>query len=115
LEELFHITVQQIPVGLIDKLVRVMRPQKCMMKKGYVLVFFTFEDLEQLLRLCRKAGLQSPLFPRWPRNLIGLIQLRVSDVKAEIASLCLLPVVHHSGKAKDFVNPYFVDDLRSMV
>jgi hypothetical protein len=86
-----------------------------MMKKGYVLVFFNFEDLNQLLKICKKAGLRSPLFPQWPKGLLELIQLRGSDLKAEIASLCLLPVVHHSGKAKDFVNPYFIDDLRSMI
>ena len=82
------------------------------MKKGYVLVFLTFQDLNTLLKLAKKAGLRSPLYPKLPTNLIETIQMREIDLKAEISTLCLLPVVHHGGKAKDFVNPYFIDDLR---
>ncbi len=84
------------------------------MKKGYVLVFFDFIDLEQLLKLCKKAGLRSPVYSRLPKTLLETIQLRGYDLKAEISTLCLLPVVFHDGKAKDFVNPYFIQDLRDM-
>lgn len=113
LEELFH--VSQLPVGLLARLVQTMRPRNYKMKKGYVMLFFNFEDLLQLLTISRKHGLRSPLYARWPKTLLELLQLRGSDLKAEIASLCLLPVVHHGGKSKDFVNPYFIQDLRDMI
>ncbi len=114
IEELFHVTNTTIPVGLIDTLIRTLRPKKIKMKKGYVLVTFDFTDLQLLLKLCKKAGLRSPLYRRLPKNLLETIQLRDSNPKAEISSLCLLPVVFHDGKAKDFVNPYFIQDLRDM-
>jgi hypothetical protein len=49
-----------------------------------------------------------------PKTLLETIQNRGYDPKAEISALCLLPVVYHDGKAKDFVNPYFIQDLRDM-
>lgn len=114
LEELFHVTNTTIPVDLIDKLIRSLRPKKIKMKKGYVLVTFDFTDLQQLLKICKKGGLRSPLYPRMPKTLLETIQMRAYDAKAEISALCLLPVVYHDGKAKDFVNPYFIQDLRDM-
>lgn len=112
LEELFHVEQKQIPIGLVPKLVETLKPTQFKMKKGYVLVFLTFKDLETLLKLSKKKGLRSPLYKTMPTNLIETIQMRGIDLKAEISTLCLLPVVHHGGKAKDFVNPYFIDDLR---
>ena len=112
LEELFHIEQKQIPVGLIPTLIQTLKPTKIQMKKGYVLVFLTFHDLEAMLKLAKKKGLRSPLYMKLPTTLIETIQMRSIDLKAEISTLCLLPVVHHGGKAKDFVNPYFIDDLR---
>lgn len=115
IEELFHVTNTTIPVGLIATLIRTMRPNKIKMKKGYVIVTFSFQDLEQFLKLCQKGGLRSPLYRKIPKTLLETIQNRRTDLKAEISALCLLPVIHHDGKAKDFVNPYFIQDLRDMV
>lgn len=114
IEEIFHLTNTTIPMGLIDRLILRMRPKKIKMKKGYVLVTFDFTDLELFLKICKKAGLRSPLYSRLPKTLIETIQMRGYDLKAEISALCLLPVVFHDGKAKDFVNPYFIQDLRDM-
>lgn len=114
IEELFHVTNTQIPVGLLDALVRTMAPRKIKMKKGYVIVSFTFDDLVLFLKVCKKKGLRSPLFPTFPKTLVDVVHKRGYDAKAEISVLCLLPVVFHEGKAKDFVNPYFIQDLRDM-
>ena len=114
IEELFHVTNTQIPIGLLDKLIRTMRPKKIKMKKGYVLVTFDFADLVQFLKVCQKGGIRSPLYTKMPKTLLETIQNRGYDPKAEISALCLLPVVYHDGKAKDFVNPNFIQDLRDM-
>lgn len=115
IEEIFHVTREEIPAGLIDTLIQKMKPQKTKMKKGYVLVTFDFKDLNQFLKICKKKGLRSPLYAKLPTTLWETIQTRGSDLKAEISLLCLLPVVYHDGKAKDFVNPYFIQDLRDML
>jgi hypothetical protein len=114
IEELFHVTNTVIPIGLIATLIRSMKPKKIKMKKGYVLVTFDFRDLEMFLKTCKKSGLRSPLFKKMPTTLLETIQQRTTDLKAEISVLCLLPVVFHDGKAKDFVNPYFIQDIRDM-
>jgi hypothetical protein len=112
IEELFD--VKAIPVGLIDTLIRKMAPKQISIKKGYVLVRFTFEDLEKFLKLCRKANLQSPLYPKLPKNLMQVIQRRIQAPNAEISALCLLPIVNHKGKPGSFVHPAFVSDLADM-
>jgi hypothetical protein len=108
IEELFDVNV--IPVGLIDTLI----PKEIHIKKGYVLVRFTFQDLEKFLKLCRKANLQSPLYPKLPKNLLQVIQRRTSTPTSEISALCLLPIVKHTGKPGSFVHPAFVSDLSDM-
>ena len=115
IEELFHVSNQQIPIGLIDTLVNTMTPRKIKLKKKYVLVIFSFTDLESFLKICKKSGLRSPLYPKIPKTLFETIQLRAYDLNAEISVLCLLPVVSHDGKAKHFVSPYFIQDLREML
>jgi len=114
IEEIYNVTSQQIPIGLIDKLVLQMKPKKFKMKKGYVIVTFTFQDLEQFLKLCRKSGLRSPLYTKMPKTLIDVIQTRGYDLKAEISSFALLPVVKSHQKLKNFVNPLFIQDMWDM-
>lgn len=112
IEEIFHVTRETIPVSLIPSLMRTLHPRMVKMKKGYVLVVFSFEDLTLFLKLCKTSGLCSSLYTKMPKTLFEMIQSRQIDLKAEISTLCLLPVVKHEGKMKHFVNPAFVDDLR---
>ncbi len=113
IEELFDVFA--LPDGLIDTLIRKMAPKQISIKKGYVLVQFTFQDLEKFLKLCRKAGLQSPLYSKLPKNLFQVIQRRAYTETSEISALCLLPIVKHTGKHGSFVHPAFVSDISDMV
>ena len=114
IEETYHVTNVQIPIGLIDKLVLQMRPKKIKMKKGYVLVTFDFTDFELFLKLCRKSGLRSPLYQGLPKSLLEVIQMRGYAINAEISSLALLPVVKTHQKLRNFVNPLFIQDMWDM-
>jgi hypothetical protein len=109
IEEIFHVSV--IPNGLIDTLIRKMAPKDVRIKKGYVILRFTFQDLEKLLKLCKQSKLQSPLYPKLPRNLFETIQQREFHKEAEISSLCLLPVVNHNIRVGQFIHPAFVHDI----
>jgi hypothetical protein len=113
IEEIFHVSQSQIPIGLLASLIQTMNPRKIQMKKGYVIVTFHFQDLELLLKLCKKAGLRSPLYTKLPKNLMELIQKRDYDLKAEILSFALLPVVK-SQRFQNFVNPLFLQDMWDM-
>lgn len=114
IEEFFHVTNTTIPIGLVDRLVRQMRPKKIQMKKGYVLVTFDFRDLQQFLKLCKKAGLRSSLYPTLPKNLLEVIQMRRYDLTAEISSFALLPIIKNHKKLRNFVNPLFIQDMWDM-
>jgi len=112
IEEVFH--VKHIPVGLIKKLETHLKPRKIAKTKGYVLLTFTFDDLCQFLKLCKKSGLRSPLYDVFPTTLITMIQSRGYDLEAEISSLALLPVVKSHQRLKNFVHPLFIEDMRDM-
>lgn len=114
IEEIFNVTSSEIPKGLIEKLIRTMKPRKFTLSKGYVIVTFTFEDLNLFLKLCRKSGLKSPLYAKMPTNLLEVIQTRGYDLTAEISSFALLPVVKSHVKLSHFVNIQFVKDMRVM-
>ena len=114
IEEIYNVTNTTIPVGLIDTLIRTLKPKKIKMKKGYVLVTFDFRDLDQFLALCKKTGLRSPLYVRLPKTLIEVIQMRGYDLHAEISSFALLPVVKSHQKLRNFVNPLFIQDMWDM-
>ncbi len=109
IEEIFHVSA--IPNGLVDTLIRKMAPKDVRIKKGYVILRFTFQDLEKLLQLCKQAKLQSPLYPKLPRTLLEVIQQRSIHKDAEISSLCLLPVVNHNIRVGQFIHPAFVHDI----
>lgn len=114
IEEIYNVTTTQIPIGLIDKLIQKMHPKKIKMKKGYIIVTFTFTDLEVFLKTCRKSGLHSPLYTEMPKTLLDVIQARGYDLKAEISSFALLPIVKSHVKLKNFVNPLFLQDMWDM-
>ncbi len=114
IEEIFHVTFENIPKDLIAKLIRKMNPRKYTMKKGYVIVTFNFQDLELFLKICSKAGLKSPLYSKMPKTLLEVIQTRNYDLKAEISSFALLPVVKSHVKLSHFVHPLFIQDMWDM-
>lgn len=114
IEEMYNVTNVQIPIGLIDRIVLQMRPKKIKMKKGYVLVTFTFQDLDLFLKLCKKSGLRSPLYTRMPKTLFEVIQTRGYNLNAEISSFALLPIVKSHQKLRNFVNPLFIQDMWDM-
>jgi hypothetical protein len=109
IEEIFHVST--IPSGLVDTLIRLMRPRDIRNAKGYVILRFTFEDLETFLRICKQAKLQSPLYTKFPRTLFDLIRTRKTDKNAELSTLCLLPIERHNNRLSQFVHPGFVQDI----
>ncbi len=109
-EELFH--VKELPKGLLSELGMMLHPRKMKLSKGYIQVFFSFHDLELLLKICKKKGVTSPLYSKVPKTLEELIQQRQISESAELSHLCLLPVVKHEGDL--LVNPCFLEDLREM-
>ena len=113
-EELFEF--KDIPAKLMDELKTRLIPQKVLQNDTYIIVVYTFIDLDTMLHIIAKYKLQSVLYDKAPMNLMELIFNRKLEFnkdifyKPEISHLALLPLVEHS-KTNPFVNTYFIEDM----
>ena len=113
-EELFEF--KDIPAKLMDELKSRLIPQKVLQNDTYIIVVYTFIDLDTMLHIIAKYKLQSVLYDKAPMNLMELIFNRKLEFnkdifyKPEISHLSLLPLVEHS-KINPFVNTYFIEDM----
>jgi hypothetical protein len=108
-----------------DKLIRALErnlvPTKIYKSGNYVLVLYTFKDLEVLLQCAATYLKKSPLYTKFPKTLSNLLLDRDANVnpRPEIIHLCILPVVKgcyiDSQLIDDFsvINPA-LDDFHAM-
>ena len=94
LEELFEIDT--IPGPLISDIVNTVKPQKVLQNKQYVMLVYTFTDLDRIFELLSKYELSSRAYDTIPTTLIELLFSRKFREKNEISHLCLLPLVRSS-------------------
>ena len=93
IEELFGVR------GDFDKLIRAVEmnlvPTKVHKSGDYVLVIYTFKDLDVLMRCSATYLKVSPLYTKFPKTLSNLLLDRDANVnpRPEIIHLCILPVV----------------------
>lgn len=111
-EELLHIN--SIPTEVLDSLKRCLVPTKILESNGYVSVILNFEDLECFLRVCKRCGLQSPAYTKFPLNLFSLIRNRKVLDTTEIEILGLFPVVRTLTKRARYMREDFVKDMESV-
>jgi hypothetical protein len=104
LEELFHI--DKFPDGLLDMIEYIIVPTAIKQNSNYAVIILTFNDLEMILKICRRFSLKSPLYDTFPLNLTDLIFNRRLDTSAEITHLTLVPL----DKNIKF-DPYFIEDI----
>lgn len=104
LEELFHL--KEIPKGLIERIIETIQP-RIIMNKGYLVLVYTFDQLVEILA-CSKYYIGSlEIYPdHYPMSVESLIIHRVIDSSAEVAQLCILPLVKNL-----LVDPLFLGDL----
>ena len=100
-EELFD--VKDVPVTLLNRLRLLLPIRHVAENQGYVLLQYSFDDLVQLLALCK--SLVSPLYKAQPRTVQDLIVKRCIT-SSEIGSLALLPRI-----AGVTIDPLFEADL----
>lgn len=110
-EELFHL--QKLPPQLLPTLLSELRSRKEQNHKNYIILHYDFEDLKKFLQICKKCGIESPLYKKTPKTLLQLLQERSIVTTAEITHLCLLPVVK-DFQGKQLVHPSFIQDMRDM-
>lgn len=105
LEELYG--CDKIPESLLNKIYDELPAKLITQVNGYIFALFTFTDLKTLMNLVRKAKLPQTMYSKYPRTLQELVFTRIPTFKAEVNTLCLLPIVrqpaNHPLVVRDFV------------
>jgi hypothetical protein len=116
IEELYEVTdiAKKTYVSIYKEIVERVLPNKIVQSETYIMLLYTFKDLEQILKIAKRNGLKSPLYESMPLTLMDLIFKRkftyADGKQPEISHFALLPVVRHS-KEHPFVDPYFIEDM----
>ncbi len=119
IEELFNL--KEVPKQLIELCKEKLQPQRLATSpepnpKRYIHVILSFEQLETLLALCKRAGVQSDVYPnQLPLTLIDLIRKRKVGPRAEVESLCLMPLIRKRCSGNSVVRYDFMEDMRSVL
>ena len=106
-EELFGLN--KVSYGLICKLAIVLKPLNVQKINSYVLVVYSFNELEKIIETVRREIKTSPVYLVFPKTVSDLVLKRVSDVHPapEIMHLAILPIVKNS-----ILDAEFVEDIR---
>jgi hypothetical protein len=91
LEELLGL--KNVPKRLISILIESVPSNKVIKNKSYVFIIYNFDNLLKILEVVKKFGIISPLYKKFPENLLDLLLLRIIDPSAELSHLVLLPLV----------------------
>lgn len=108
LEELFGLSM--VPRSIVEELCGFFScPETMMAYSTYIVYVYTFKDLQQLLHLCKSAGLVSPLYSSFPKTIEELL-LQRNEGPCEISHLSLVPIV----KVAPVLEPIFQRDLEKV-
>jgi 8-oxo-dGTP pyrophosphatase MutT (NUDIX family) len=88
MEELLGLRI--IPPRILRTLMN-RRPHYIENYQGYIMLCYSFEDLEWFLG--RLRGLRTPFYDRMPRSLAELLLNRRVEISTEMTHLCMVPVV----------------------
>lgn len=106
LEELFEVN---IPESLLTTLELRIVPIGVHLRGSYVLVHYTFHQLDDIISLSEPFCKNNPFYAFYPRSCIDLIVNRTKNAYSEVSTLCLLPL-----ETAMFISPEFMGDLQSI-
>ena len=117
-EELFH--VKEVPPKLIGALKTHMKPVSVRGKEVpgwgvYVMVIYTFEDLEILLKYAERSSIRTSLYDRFPKTVSDLLLERrtgQSSSAPEIPYLSIVPLDPDYANAP--IQPEFLEDMEAI-
>lgn len=107
IEELLEIG--DVPLSIINKIRSNIKPVKIIQNNDYIIIVYTFKDLEKILKICNKQ--KSLVYDKIPIKLNDLLFNRKNIKDTEISHLCLLPVIYNHDINNPFVDKYFLSDL----
>jgi 8-oxo-dGTP pyrophosphatase MutT (NUDIX family) len=109
IEELFGL--ESVPLSLLDLLAKEFSsPDMILGYSKYIVYVYSFKDLSRFLHLCKRFGLESPLYSSFPESLESLLLQRTST-KGEINQLAIVPVT----AVAPILDPLFQRDLEKIM
>jgi hypothetical protein len=90
IEELFDI---EATYDMITWILNDLKPLRSIKHTGYMVLQYTFDDLDKIIKYLEPTGVNSTLYKVWPKNLYDLIFTRTPTKSSEISTICLLPFV----------------------
>jgi hypothetical protein len=103
LEELFEL---KIPDEILSLVTLHIKPRGVHLRGTYVLIHYSFDQLQSILELVKPWLETTVLYERFPLNLTELILERKQSDLAEITSLCLLPL-----RSPILLDSHFLNDI----
>ena len=103
IEELLEVDVSDSVLAMIELRVK---PVKVHVQGSYVLLQYTFDDLEEILRLAEPFCRETPVYVFFPWTVMDLINTR-TKTQGEVSTLCLLPL-----EPRLSISPEFLKDLQ---
>lgn len=101
-EELLEIKI--LPDGFISEIRETITFSHAFLSKKYTFTLYTFNDLENILKLALRHSLQSPLYPDGlPLTISDLIFKRSHLAAKEVKQLVLLPLTDSMNIDKDLL------------
>ncbi len=110
-EELFD--CKDVPKEFIETCITQFIPKFWFSHKDYVCFYYSFQDLECFLRLAKRHRISSAVYETIPTNLFDLVFKRTYSETAELASLCILPIVNNRNGILT-IHDDFCSDMCSM-
>jgi len=90
IEELFDI---EVTGEITEWILKMIRPSKTIKHTGYMILQYSFEQLDEIMKFLEPYGEDSGLYKVWPKNLGELIFKRSPKPSSEVSTLCILPFV----------------------
>jgi len=109
IEELFEVNVKR---EIINDIQMYIMPRRIIKNGSYVIVKYSFEDLQYMMKIIRSHRIVSPLYDKIPINILELIFNRKIDKSSEISHLAILPLVKCEG---DFVGNELLSDINLLL
>lgn len=106
LEELLGLS--EIPYDVIHHIMVNYIPRNQFKTGDYSVFVYTFEDLEDFLRIAKGFGLQSPLYDSMPGDFSSLLFKRKALPESEVRQLAVLPLT-----ANQALCPWLLSDLQN--
>jgi len=100
IEELFGIIPQSFTLVYIAQNISI---KSAYMNGTYVVVQYSFEDLEHIIEHLGNSNESSKLYKSWPHSIEDLIFSRAYKPNSEVAQLCILPLAQNLEISKEFV------------